>query len=410
MTTIEFPELKEVGEALKAKRKELHDLYEGAWAEDGTLDTSKIKGLDGDSQAKVDEIRKLNDEIDDLAKKDEKNRALLKGAQHSLDYDEDFEPGDDRHHGPVVKSFGKAFAESNALKGYQGGGQGPAAELDVELKTLMETGAGWAPATVRGPRVVDYATRPVQMMDIIPTSPTDQTAIRYMEETTFTNNAAERNEGAVYGEAALALTERTDPVQSIGVWLPVTDEQLEDIPGIQSYIDNRLPFMVKQRLDSQVIVGNGTAPNISGYLDRSNIQTQAKGSDPTPDAVYKAMTKVEVTGQSIPEAYVTHPNDWQEVRLLRTSDGIYIWGSPADAGPERIWGLPVVKVQGITEGTGLVGAFAAHSELRVKKGIVVEVTNSHSDYFIYGKQAIRATMRVALAVYRPVAFCQVTGI
>jgi HK97 family phage major capsid protein len=193
------------------------------------------------------------------------------------------------------------------------------------------------------------------------------------------------------------------------VFLPITDEQLDDEPRIRGIVDNRLPFMVRQRLDSQVLVGNGTAPNLRGLLNVVGIQTQAKGADPTPDAIYKAMVKVQVTGQAQPNLAVFHPNDWQDVRLLRTADGIYIWGNPSDAGPERIWGLQVSMAQAITEGTALV-ADTNYLELSVRKGIDVQVSNSHNDFFVQGKQAIRADMRVALVAYRPASICTVTGI
>ncbi|MGL5908603.1 MAG: phage major capsid protein, partial [Phycicoccus sp.] len=78
--------------------------------------------------------------------------------------------------------------------------------------------------------------------------------------------------------------------------------------------------------------------------------------------------------------------------------------------PERIWGLQVVRAQALTENTGLVGDFANFAELAVRRGIDVQISNSHSTYFTEGKQAIRCDMRAALVVYRPTAFCTVTGV
>jgi HK97 family phage major capsid protein len=244
--------------------------------------------------------------------------------------------------------------------------------------------------------MVPFATRPIQVTDTIPSTTTGQAAVKYMEETTFTNAAVETDEAGTYQESALALTERTSPVEKIATWLPVTDEQLEDVSQVSGYIDNRLSFMLRQRLDAQILVGDGTAPNLSGILDRVGLQTQAKGADPTPDAVYKAMMLVRVTGRAIPNVVYAHPTDWQDVRLLRTTDGIYIWGSPADPGPDRIWGLPVVLTDAITLNTMLVGD-TTFAELAYRRGIDIQ-------------QAIRADVRVALQVYRPSAFAQVTGV
>ena len=236
-------------------------------------------------------------------------------------------------------------------------GGGVMSELDVDLKTVMTTSAGWAPWSDRQDTVVPYATRPIELVDIIPQGGTTSGTISYWEETTFTNNAAETSENATMPEGALALTERTATVRKIAVTLPVTDEQLADELRVRSLIDNRLPFMARQRLSLQIAAGDGSAPNLRGVLNVSGIQTQAKSTDPVPDAVYKAMVKVMTTGQATPNAYVTNPLDWQDVRLLRTSDGIYIWGNPSDAGPERIWGLQVVQAQAMTENTGVVGDF-----------------------------------------------------
>jgi HK97 family phage major capsid protein len=231
-----------------------------------------------------------------------------------------------------------------------------------------------------------------------------------MEETTFTNAAVETTEGNAYQEAALAYTEKTSNVRKIAVFLPMTDEQLEDVTQAQGVIDNRLPFMVRQRLDLQIISGDGSAPNLRGVMNVAGIQTQAKGADPVPDAIYKAIVKVEVTGQAFANLVILHPLDWQGVRLLRTADGLYIWGNPSDAGPERIWGLGVVRAQAATQGTGVVGDWANFAELSIKRGLDLQVSNSHSTFFVEGKQAVRADMRAALVFYRPVAFCTVTGL
>lgn len=407
MTTT-FPALTDVEGKLKAKQDELGKIFAEANI-DGVIDLAKVTSVSGDTKAKSEHIRNLNNECTDLAKQREDLLAVQKAADFSAGSENGSVESGAEQKGipgtPATKSFGELFTDSDAFKT-----KGRTAELDMELKTLLSRSAGWAPESTRGPRVVDFATPTPQILDLIPTTPTSQAAVKYMEETTFTNAAAERAEGGPYAEAALALTERTSIVQSIGVWLPVTDEQLEDEPRVRAYINNRLPFMIRQRLGSQVLVGNGTDPNLRGLLNVAGIQTQAKGSDPTPDAVYKAMTKVRVTGQALPNAAVFHPNDWQDVRLLRTADGIYIWGSPSEAGPERIWGLQVVQEAGLTENTAVVGDFANFSELAIRRGIEVKVTDAHADFFINGKQAIRAGIRAAFVVYRPSAFATVTGI
>jgi HK97 family phage major capsid protein len=408
-----FPALKEKEQALEAKRTELSGIFKEAGPE---MDLTKVKSVHGTTIDKAAYIRKLNDEQTALGREVDDLRAVQKAADRTkvAELKGGHEAGDatdpqQAPQGPRQKSIGELFTESAALKDKQGN-IGPVSTLDISLKTLMTTTTSWLPEYFRSGQVVPFATRPVQVADLIPTVDTNQAAVQYMEETTFTNNAAETAEGGTFPESALAFTERLSPVVKIAVFLPVTDEQLEDVPQVRGYIDNRLPFMIRQRLDLQMLNGNGTAPNLRGLFNQTGIQTQAKGTDPTPDAVYKAIVKVETIGQAIANAVVFNPTDWQNVRLLRTADGIYIWGNPSDAGPERIWGLQVVRAQAATAATALVGDFANFCQLAVRRGIDVQVSNSHSTFFAEGKQALRADMRCALVCFRPAAFCTVTGL
>jgi HK97 family phage major capsid protein len=411
--------VKDLQAQLDAKRGELAAIFEKA--------KTKVDGKDSyDLDLKqLEDVRARNAEIDALAEK------LEAAKEIDAIYQKNVQAVKDRQRAasqlPLgasaaasaqrgqreVKSLGRLFTESEAYKNRE-------AKRDInvmlpnfdylEQKTLMETGAGWAPESVRTGRLVEYAHRRPVIADLIPQTPTSQAAVLYMEETTFTNNSATRSEGGQAGESALAYTERSETVREIAHFLPVTEIQLEDAPMVESVINNRLLTMLDLTEEVQLMSGDGNAPNMTGFLVKSGVQSQAKGSDPTPDAIYKGMTLVRHTGFAEPSAVVFHPNDWQDLRLLRTTDGIYIWGSPAEAGPERIWGLPAVVTTAATENTALLGDFQLYSEIFRRRGANIKVSDSHSDYFIKGKLAIRADKRLVLAIYRAAAFCKVTGI
>lgn len=405
-------------EELHAKQQALGRIFEAAGSD---LDLDKVEVLAGfkDTSAKAAELKRLNDEMSVLGQECETLAGIEKMADESKAASKNFETqaggmthqtGSEKRQ-EQVKSLGELFVASKAYTGF-GGSRGPVDTVHYDsFKTLLSTAAGWAPQSLRNPGFVESAQAIPTVLDVIPVGNTSQAAIVYMVESTYTNNAAERTEGANNaGEAALALTPTTATVRQIAVWIPVTKEQMDDVPYIQGYVNNRLSLMIRQRLSSEILSGNGVPPNLAGIIGMANVQVQPKGADPTPDAVYKAMTLVRVTGRAEPNATVWHPNDWQDVRLLRTMDGIYIWGSPSEAGPERIWGLRVIQDSGCTENTMIVGDFANFSELVMRSGIEFEVSDSHASLFIQYTLAIRAGLRAAFVVYRPAAFCTVTGI
>jgi hypothetical protein len=51
------------------------------------------------------------------------------------------------------------------------------------------------------------------------------------------------------------------------------------VGGMQTLLDGRIRYMVEQRLDGQLLSGDGNAPNISGFYTQVT-QAQAKSTDP----------------------------------------------------------------------------------------------------------------------------------
>ena len=314
-------------------------------------------------------------------------------------------------------SLGKMFTQNENYKEWRKSGGKPrfAFDLDVDMKTTMTTAAGFAPANNRTSKVVLSAQMPLTVGDVIPQDATDLSVIKFMEETTFTNNAApiSENDGTGLAQSALAFTQRQNLVEVIGTYLPVTLEQMEDVQGIEGLINNRLVTMVQYAEEAQFLTGSGTSPQLIGFLNKSGIQTQALGSDNIFDCLYKSLNKVRGSagaGFANPTAFILHPLDWEPCRLAQTADGIYILGNPGDPGVDRLWGLPVVITTRITQNTGLVGDFSMFSHISRKGGLRVDVSDSHSDYFIKNLLAIRAEVRTCLEIYRAAAFCTPTGI
>lgn len=432
--------LKEAREKFKTKQDALAAIFAKAKTEKGEYDFGQVESAefkDLSPVARVEKINALNTELNDLWDEVGKLDQAEKGYKQVVDRTRESHGGAAGRQQPEGqwKTLGQLVTERPEFKHHfveQRSRDGitfsfnevlPSEVLSkfhdfetmgnlgsVGMKTLFQTSAGWAPQSIRLPGAVDMVTRPIQVLDVVPLGRTDQAAVVYMEETTRTHAAAEKAEGVAYAESVFVLTERTSNVRKITDSIPVTDEQLEDVAQAESYLNGRIVYGLRQRLDGQILNGDGVAPNLQGLNTLAGTNSQALGTDPIPDAIYKAGRQVRVTGRAIPTHVLLHPTDWEKVRLLRTADGLYIWGNPSEAGPERIWGWPIVQQDILAAGTGFVGSFQPQwVSLFERRGVDVQVGYSGTQ-FVEGKRTVRADMRFALVFFRPAAFTKVTGL
>lgn len=282
---------------------------------------------------------------------------------------------------------------------------------DFNFKTVMATSQGFTSPNYRTDVVVPIASRRPVIQNYIPEIPFDMDAYKYMEQTVRTNAAAGVAEQATLAQGAIEYVERSVTVEAIGQYIPVTEQQLAVSASIQSLIDNDLMIMQMLKEETDILSGDGNTPNILGFYAKPGVQTQAKGTDPGPDAVYKLLTKLRGgsgSGFVEPGPQFWHPNDWQDIRLLRDSKGDYLWGNPAEAGPETIWGKTIIQTTAATENSPLTGDFQLFSNLVRRLGIQIQIGMTNDD-FIKLKQTIRCYSRLALVIKRATAFGFCTG-
>jgi HK97 family phage major capsid protein len=269
------------------------------------------------------------------------------------------------------------------------------------------------------PGTLDLLLREVTVLDIVPRLTTSSDTVEYVREDTFTNNAAFTPEASASTgtsgskpESALAYSTQTTTVQSMAHYIPITNRLLADAPAIRGIIDGRLLLGLALKLEDQILTGDGTGVNFLGILNTPNVLTQGlTGSDNRLDAIFRARTQVRVTGHARPSVVILHPNDFQDIRLLRegTGTGQYLMGPPSAAGATTVWGMPVVESEAITENTGLVADMVNGCSLFDREQAAVRV-GLINDQFIRNMQTILAELRAAFVVWRPTAFCRVTGI
>lgn len=245
--------------------------------------------------------------------------------------------------------------------------------------------------------------------------PTEQGSVIFLKETITNAGVAEVAEAAKEAEADISYANETAVIQTIRADIPVSQEQLDDVPLTRSLIDGRLRRLALLRLDNQTLNGNGTAPNIRGLIATTGVKVQKTIKSAADfngqfviDEVRDAMASTRSKGMSPASGVALHPAVWAAVQKQQTN-GLYNLGQPGVLSAPVLWGLPVAEADSLedaaTDGNnyGMVGDFIGSADIYLRKGITVEAGWIADDFAKYMTR-LRVVMRATLATYTPSAF------
>ena len=307
-----------------------------------------------------------------------------------------------------VSSWGEQFIKSANYGAFAGGNLN---KLRVEVKnTLVGSDTNVAPQRNAG--IVGGAFLPFAMEALLPSTTTSSNAIEFTKEASFTNSAAEAAEGAQKAESALTWSLVNMPVSTVAHWIKISKQLAADAPALAAYVNTRMRYGVNQKVDTQLVVGDGTAPNISGTYDTGNFTAHGY-SNATIAAISTTFKKLVLIRKVIADLYaagypadaiVLNPADWAtiEIELFTTAAGQTLY-SVNDAGQARLFGLPVIQAIGMAADTFQVGRFSEAYMIYNREGVVVEMSDSDGDNFQKNLVTLRAERRLALATEKPAA-------
>lgn len=280
-----------------------------------------------------------------------------------------------------------------------------------EVKADMTTAADFTGEVIPADRVPGYKydpTRLVHVRQLIPQGSTTSDVVRFVKESGYTNGAAPKAEGATLGQSDFDFTASDANVQKIGTYFRISEEMLNDTPQLTSYLSARAPEKLLEVEDTQILNGNGTAPNLSGIItDASAFAAggfaNAIESANEFDVLTVALNQLALANYAA-DYIMINPTDFHKILLLKSSQNEYLVKDWNQGLQPRINGVPVILNTAITSDKYLVGNFGMGTQLWVRDNVGVEFFREDGTNVRDGFVTVRVQERVALTNYLPNAF------
>jgi len=307
----------------------------------------------------------------------------------------------------VVKSFSEDFGDKikEALGDKKNikNVKGQTFEFEVKVDDMTQANSFESTAVVpvdQRPGIIYNPLRRNRIRDIISSGTTGSNVVSFVREYSITSNTAITTEGAEYKQEDFNLIRVDEPVLKITNYIIVSEEMLEDVQGLTSYIMARLPEKIKNVEDVQILTHAtyGILPLATAYSD-----TLTDSKVQRIDVLVSAANQAKVA-EYTPTAVLLHPNDCTAMKLTKDDNGQYIFPWVFMNGGVVVDSLPVIENTAMTAGSFLVGDFKLGCQIFDRRQMTIEFSNSNEDNFIKGMVTVRGSERIAIAVYRPAAF------
>lgn len=292
--------------------------------------------------------------------------------------------------------------------------KGNSRSASFEVKADMTVAADFTGEVIPADRVAGYKfdpTRSVHVRNLIPQGSTSSDVVRFVKESGYSNGAATAAEGSTIGQSDFDMTASDANVRKIATYFRISEEMLADTPQLTSYLSARAPEKLLSVEDTQILSGDGSAPNLSGIItDAADFDTTSGGAFYQSveaanefDVLVAALNQLALSNYDA-DYIMLNPTDFHKILLLKDSNNSYLKDQVYAGLQPAFMGVPVVVNTAITAGTFLCGNFGVGTQLWVRDNVGVEFFREDGTNVRDGFVTVRVSERVALTNYLPNAF------
>jgi HK97 family phage major capsid protein len=270
---------------------------------------------------------------------------------------------------------------------------------DMSFGTNL-TNAAVSVGTLR-PGIIGAPSRAVHIRDFLPQGSMGGSNYVFLKETATSGGPNAIPEGSLKSQSDFTLTEVSSPAVVIATYLVISDQMLNDVPSMNSFLQTRLIERLLVKEDAELLSGSGTGGHLSGLNTAGNFTAATTATSIDIEQLVENIGTLGSLGRRASGIILSNA-DYYSILLNKASTaGLYSLPSVVTTTPEgglRIAGVPALPTLEQATGTFTIGAFDTGTALMFrtlpKIEFFVDSTLAKNNQFL-----VRAEMREALAIF-----------
>lgn len=241
---------------------------------------------------------------------------------------------------------------------------------------------------------------PTSIVDVLTVVTHDAPAWQYLRQSVRENKAAPVAAGALK-PTSIYTTDKVDGKLETIAHLsePLDRYTLIDNGSLEAWVRDEMLFGLRQAVEAQALLGDGTDNNLTGILNTEGIVSQPYADD-LVSTTRRAITKLEAAGRT-PGVFVLSPADWESLELFRNDSGNFdLARSAVDRAAQKLHGVRVVLSTALPAAKGVLLDLDAVQLDTDTHGLVIE-NGTVGDQFARNQKVMLVEGRFGVSVLRP---------